>query len=79
LVKYFSILKKEYLSYFDAYENFVNERTNKIIQDIEYIKKNLSNTNYEKERLSEINRKIFYIKKNYETIFKYISKIFIFK
>lgn len=79
LVKYFSILKKECLSYFDAYENFVNERTNKIIQDIEYIKKNLSNANYEKERLSEINRKIFYIKKNYETIFKYISKIFIFK
>lgn len=79
MVKYFSILKKEYLSYFDAYENFVNERIDKIIQDIKYIKNSLSNENHVKEKLSEINRKIFYIRKNYETIYKYVSKIFIFK
>ena len=79
LIKYFSILKKEDLSYFDAYENFVNERIDKIIQDIKYIKNSLSNENHVKEKLSEINRKIFYIRKNYETIYKYVSKIFIFK
>ena len=79
LVKYFTILKKEYLSYFDTYEKFVKERVDRIIQDIKYIKDSLSNENHTKERMSEINRKIFYIKKNYETIFKYVSKIFIFK